>query len=198
MFVDKLKIISYALDMKKQGYQLLKNPKGTPSSIVRVIKHSKSMTSTKLDILERYERITTDFSKSVQHTTNESLNVMYYTKSFDLANQTLNRTKAVELYQMQGDKTVRLKNYKSKGSSANFETEPNWEDLHKNLYPKEVTKLSIKHSPIMPDGLELLPNMSKTVIKESLATREQEKFASGLTTPKQNFWKTLFKNLTNN
>ena len=68
-------------------------------------------------------------------------NVMYYTKSFDLANQTLNRTKAVELYQMQGDKTVRLKNYKSKGSSSNFETEPNWEDLHKNLYSFHISNL---------------------------------------------------------
>ncbi len=42
MLIKKIGIAKYALKMKWQGYQLLKNPKGTSPNIIRDLKYNKT------------------------------------------------------------------------------------------------------------------------------------------------------------
>ena len=61
MGMQTLKIISYTISKRLQGYHLLKNSKEAPSSYVRMIKHFNYI-SNKLNQVDYYERITKDFS----------------------------------------------------------------------------------------------------------------------------------------
>ena len=82
MLIKKIGIAKYALKMKWQGYQLLRNPKGTSPNILRVLKYNKTYDTRTSDILEHYEQITKDFSQP-QNTIRDSLFINHFTTSVD-------------------------------------------------------------------------------------------------------------------
>ena len=78
MSIQKLKIATYCMMKKAQGYKLLKNPKGTPATTVKVLKYSDSINPKTLDISKSYETITKDFSKYNSPETTTNLDIEKY------------------------------------------------------------------------------------------------------------------------
>ena len=93
MSIQKLKIATYCMMKKAQGYKLLKNPKGTPATTVKVLKYSDSINPKTLDISKSYETITKDFSKYNSPETTTNLDIEKYaffnkkTKGFNIKKQ---------------------------------------------------------------------------------------------------------------
>ena len=78
MSIQKLKIAAYCISKRVQGYQLLKNPKGTPNTTVKVLKYSESINPKTLDISQSYETISKDFSKFNKLETTQNLDIEKY------------------------------------------------------------------------------------------------------------------------
>ena len=78
MSIQKLKIAAYCIAKRVQGYQLLKNPKGTPATTVKVLKYSDSINPNTLDISKSYETISKDFSKYNAPETTKNLDIEKY------------------------------------------------------------------------------------------------------------------------
>ena len=194
-FVEKVKIANYALKMKKQGYQLLKNPKGTPNTVVSVLKYDRTYTPQTLDVLESYEQITKDFSKP-NDKIKTILNINHYTTLVDNAKKFIARTKTKEFYKFGGEEE-KLLSYKSKGQRPDRNRKAIVDGLNEEIYDKDVCKVSLKFRPHYPDSLRLLPECNIKTIKESLYTLESEKIIKESTENKSNnsFWKNLFSNL---
>lgn len=192
MFVEKIKIANYALKMKKQGYQLLRNPEGTPSSIVRVLKYNKAYDLQTLDIYEKYERITKNFAKP-ENTVRENLFVNNITTLVDTAKKSIKKVKSKEFYRFSGETGNSIIGYKRKGSYPERDRKVVEDNLSKELYDKEVLDVSLKFRPHYPDALKLLPEGKVVTIKESLCEIEAEKIKQE--SINNSFWKNLFCNL---
>ena len=194
-FIEKMKIANYALKMKKQGYQLLKNPKGTPYTVVSVIKYNKTHTPQTLDILESYEQITRDFSEP-NNIIKTVFNTDNYTTLVDNTKKIINRTKTKELYKFGGEEE-KLLSYKSKGQRPDRNRKAIANNLNEEIYNKDVCKVSLRFRPYYPEGLRLLPESNVKTIKESLYTLESEKMIKEPAENKSNneFWGNLFSNL---
>ncbi len=63
MNIKELKAVAYATYLSAGGYKVLRNPKGTPSTVVRAIRYSHSIDPETLDKSETYKRITRDFAQ---------------------------------------------------------------------------------------------------------------------------------------
>ena len=93
MNIQKLKIATYCIAKRVQGYQLLKNPKDTPATIAKVLKYSDSINPNTLDISKSYETISKDFSKYNTPETTKNLDIEKYaffnpkTKGFKIKKQ---------------------------------------------------------------------------------------------------------------
>ena len=191
-FVEKIKIANYALKMKKQGYQLLRNPKGTSSSVIRVLKHKKTYDPQTLDVYETYERITKDFSQP-QNTVRDNLVVNYFTTLVDTAKKQIKRVKTKEFYRFSGDTGHNLTGYERKGSFPERDRKVIKDNLSKKIYDKDVLDVSLKFRLHYPDALKLLPEGKVVTIKESLGEIEAEKIEQEFVN--NSFWKNLFSNL---
>ena len=184
--------------MKKQGYQLLKKTKGTPNTVVSVLKYDRTYTPQTLDVLESYEQITKDFSKP-NDKTRAVLNINYYTTLVDNAKKLISRTKTKEFYKFGGEEE-KLLSYKSKGQRPDRNRKAIVDGLNEEIYDKEVCSVSLKFRPHYPDSLRLLPEGNIKTIKESLYTLESEKMINESSKSKSNntFWRNLFGNLLSN
>lgn len=78
MSIQKLKIATYCIAKRMQGYQLLRNPKGAPATTVKVIKYSDNINPKTLDISKSYETISKDFTKYKEPETTKNLDIEKY------------------------------------------------------------------------------------------------------------------------
>lgn len=195
MLIKKIDIAKYALEMKRQGYQLLKNPKGTSPNIIRVLKYNKTYDSSTSDILEHYERITKDFSQP-KNTIKDSLFINSVATLVDTAKKSIERTKVKEFYRYSGEIDNNIINYKIKGRYPDRNRVSIVEDLDKKIYDKEVFDVSLDFRPRYPQPSRLWLKGKMKNIKESLNEIEAKKIKEE--SINNNFWKTLFINLFKN
>lgn len=193
MLIKKIDIAKYALKMKRQGYQLLKNPKGTSPNIIRVLKYNKTYDSSTSDILEYYERITKDFSQP-QNTIKDSLFINSVTTLVDTTKKSIERTTVKEFYRYSGETdNNNIINYKIKGRYPDRNRVSIVDDLNKKIYDKEVFDVSLVFRPQYPQPLRLWLKGKMKNIKESLNEIEAKKMKEE--SVNTNFWKNLFINL---
>lgn len=195
MLIEKIDIAKYALKMKRQGYQLLRNPKGTSSNIIRVLKYNKTYDSRTSDILEYYERITKDFSQP-QNTIKDSLFINSVTTLVDTTKKSIERTKVKEFYRYSGETENNIINYKIEGRYPDRNRVSIVDDLNKKIYDKEVFDVSLDFRPQYPQPLRLWLKGKMKNIKESLNEIEAKKIKEE--SVNNNFWKNLFINLFKN
>ena len=195
MLIEKIDIAKYALKMKRQGYQLLRNPKGTSPNIIRVLKYNKTYDTRTSDIFEYYERITKDFSQP-QNTIKDSLFINSVTTLVDATQKTIERTKVKEFYRYSGENDNNIINYKIKGRYPDRNRVSIVDDLNKKIYDKEVFDVSLVFRPQYPQPLRLWLKGQMKNIKESLNEVEAKKIKEE--SVNNNFWKNLFINLFRN
>ena len=195
-FVEKIRIANFALKMKRQGYQLLRNPKELSPSIVRVLKYTKIHASKSLDISEHYERITKDFSHP-QDTIRESLYINSFTTLVDTTKKLIERNcKLKEYYRFKGETGNDIVDYRRKGNYPDSNRASTVDDLNRKIYNKKVLDSTLIFRPHYPDAWKLLPKIESKNVKESLSEIEEEKFNLDLTNNINNsFWGNLFNNL---
>ena len=190
MLIKKIYIVEYALKMKRQGYQLLRNPKGTSPNILRFLKYNKTYDSSTSDILEHYELITKDFSQP-QNTIRDSLFINSFTTLVDTTKKLIKRTKVKEFYRYSGETDNNIINYKIKGRYPDRNRVSIVDDLNKKIYDKEVFDVSLVFRPQYPDPKGKMKN-TKECLNEIEAKKIKEESVNN------NFWKNLFINLFKN
>ena len=195
MLIKKINIAKYALKMKRQGYQLLKNPKGTSPNIIRILKYNKTYDSSTSDILEHYELITKDFSQP-QNTIRDSLFINNVTTLVDTTKKLIKRTKVKEFYRYSGETENNIINYKIKGRYPDRNRVSIVDDLNKKIYNKEVFDVSLDFRPQYPQPLRLWLKGKMKNTKECLNEIEAKKIKEE--SVNNNFWKNLFINLFKN
>ncbi len=78
MDIKKIKITAYCLYKRAQGYQLLKNQKGTPYTTARFIKYAEAVNPETFDKTMSYQRVTKQFGGFEPTETFEYLDVERY------------------------------------------------------------------------------------------------------------------------
>ncbi|MDE6477996.1 MAG: hypothetical protein K2L94_01980 [Alphaproteobacteria bacterium] len=99
MAVNKFKIIAYVLCRRMQGYQLLRNPAGTPGTSVKMIKARHWISPFTLDVYSTHDTVSVDFSDSNNHEKNEYLVCIRYA-FWDESASKINYQKEMRYYKM--------------------------------------------------------------------------------------------------
>jgi len=193
MIIKKLNIAAYSIKKRIQGYHLLKNPKGTPYTTVKLMKYSENINPKTLDIKNSYEKVTKQFLPLNKSETTEYLDI----SKFAFYNKKTNRldTPKQAIYEKYSS------NYKflteAYGEKGYIETEIlNKRDLSPLDYIVSLRLTGAKPSPLTYFGFT--PKsifQEKTLAQTVLENYNKAKLDEKKQFKKSNFWKTLWQNL---
>ena len=186
MSIQKLKIAAYCIAKRVQGYQLLKNPKGTPATTVKVLKYSDSINPDTLDISKSYETISKDFSKYNTPETTKNLDIEKYaflnskTKGFKIKKQ-------VDYAKYRSDYHYAPVEIATKGLVPRQKLATrNFDDLKQVVVCSAIRDSKgkyVEHESTRADVVLRAYNRYKTANEERIAQN------------RPNFWSTLWENL---
>lgn len=191
MNINKLKAVAYATYLSAGGYKVLRNPKGTPSTVVRAIRYSHSIDPETLDKSETYKRITRDFAQPEKTKIQEFL----FRDDFAFYNKETKKVDYQNSMEYSRYTTDKKDVYKIK-NQIDFDIldKRNLKDIHKKKYSKKEQIVDLSKA--------FLGYVSaKTVtIKKSLAEVETEKYYDTFSKKSKNnsqpsFLSTLIHNL---
>lgn len=194
MNIHRLKATLFAIKKHYYGYQLLRNPKGTSPTTVRLIRKTNYIKEDTLDTFDKYHRITADFSKDTPEITDEFLSSTHY-NFYNEQNQKISEKKVTEYIRSgasESDKKVIEKNH---GVNKEELDSRNLVSIHTPKYDSVVIvpELSLK-------GLGAI-SVSPVKIKRSFAFLEAAKYNEKQQKQNvfhKNFWTTLLHNFKNN
>ena len=191
MNVQKVKAALYSVYMNASGYTVLRNPKGTPPTVVRSIRYHHGIDPETLDTFETYKRVTLDVAQPKKEKIHEYLfkdNFAFYnkeTKKLDYKNQVqYSRYEA-------GKKDIHInKNW----IENDILDKRDFKDIHKKKYSKKESVVDMSKA-----FLGYVSTRTVTV-RKSLAEVEYEKYLDNMSKkreiqPNPSFLSTLFHNL---
>jgi len=176
MKIQQIKAGLYAVGKRMQGYELLKNPKGVPSTTVSVIRRtSRSSTPFSFDFKERLTVITKDFANE---------NNQKIVKKFDTIGQTFYANMQTHF----------LVNKRFESASFSNSATPNClKQKSKSYSTLDPDRKSSIRNWMVDDGFSVadtVENESQN-LAESCSQNQYKK-----TFKKDGFWKTLMSNLS--
>ena len=128
--IKTAKMVAYTVKKHKQGYELLKNPKGTSPYEVNMIRKNINIAVDYFDESTTYERLKIDFSSNTPKKNKRVL----FTNNLILNDSKTNEKHFVEL-------NPRERNKFQEKTSVKFSTNENFMPI------KEFTNLKLKNSP---------------------------------------------------
>ncbi len=193
MIIKKLNIAAYSIQKRIQGYHLLKNPKGTPFTTVRLMKYSESISPKTLDIKNSYEKITKQFSTFDRNETTEYLDISKYA-FYNKKTNRLDTSKQAIYEKYSSDYRFSPEAYGEKGY---IETEIlSKRDLSAFDNIVSLSLTGKKPSPLVYLGFTPKSTIcEKTLAQTVLEDYNKAKLDKKQQFPKSNFWKTLWHNL---
>jgi len=167
--VSELKAIRYSISSYFHGVKVLRNPKGTPSTVVRTIDYGRSIDDKTLDVWEGTTRITRDFAKPEEAPTVENFVVNIY-NFFNKENKKIKSLRAVEYSRTNPDGTsIR----KPKGNLSTDELKSR--DLT-NLHTPSIKRRILVNSFYSNDVISSYQHAVPMEVNESFAKVECERF----------------------
>ena len=102
--ISEFKAIRYSISSYLRGVKILRNPKGTPSTVVRTIDYGRGIDNKTLDVWEGTTRVSRDFAKPEEAPTEENFIVNTY-NFFNQENQKIKSIRGVEYSRTNPDGT---------------------------------------------------------------------------------------------
>ena len=193
MNTQKIKAFAYSVYLNAAGYRVLRNPKGTPATTVRAIRHHQRINPETLDTFESYKRVTKDFSQQKPKKTEE----YFFRDSFAFYNKD---TKKVD-YKTQVQYSRFSSDKKDVHANKNYIDN---EILDKRSFKEIKKKRYTKREQVVDMSKAFLGYVSSgtVTIRKSLAEVETDKYYDKLSKKHQeenncSFISTIFHNLKN-
>ena len=191
MNIQKVKATTYAIYKRALGHELLKNPKGTPGTVVKTMEYFEFIDNKTLDISKNYIVTTRNFSKNKTSKTKEMLFIEDYAFWNDKAKK-IDRKKH--------------SNYVKTSNEKFFEIEKGqipYEELEKrdtSIYEKIVARRKEVYFDFSTAFLGYASPKEEIVdktISEMVIEQYQKQCDRNIQKQfkKQGFWKTLIQNL---
>ncbi len=194
MITKKINTALYSIGKRLQGYHLLKNPKGTPYTTVKLIKYSENINPKTLDINKSYEKITKQVSGFENSETKEFLEVTNFVFYNNKTNKIDNKKQLIyEKYD--GNKFYVPKTYLEKGYVPTHKLDKRDLSSLDNIVELKLSSARpslLTYLGFAPKSVITEKTLAQTVLEKYNKTKLDDKLNSA---QKQNFWKTLWQNL---
>lgn len=188
---DQVDAAKYAIKMRKQGYTLLKNPKGASNTEVNMVNifHSHSMDDFH-DQGTMIHRIKTTFNNGIK---NEEHRDIFSTRFRDAETKELGKQRNVEYYRFdtKGKTNTEKTSFDIPEEDLKKRKKPNWQKgfLYHEYYADYLVKETVNNPArkpyySKPGARFIVPILTFGLIKDNRPTRP-------------NFFKVLWKNLHN-
>jgi len=188
-----LKIITYATKMRLKGYKLLKNPKGTPSTEVNMLRHRANFYINTLGV-DKFERVKKDFANS-SNGYKKSLNRYQFAMPWEIHSSYEKAECAKKNYNgFLGSKKDRTAiNYVFNPTVTN-------ENFKNHQTGKYAERNFVNQTPVVVTGrqLDFLYRKFWHLRKHGYMPQDFDIFAVNKKTKPMGFFKTLIHNLKNN
>ena len=177
--IDKIKTVAYATYLNANGYTVLKNPKGTPSTFVRAVRNRRGINTETLDTYETYKRVTLDLSQPKK----KQIHEYFFRDNFAFFNKDSNKV-----------------DYKKQVHYSKYEIGEKGVSVDKNWIEPEVLDKR-NYEPLHTKNPVDTSTASKPVTEnKSIAEIETEKYIANLSEKKRedahySFLSTLIHNL---
>ena len=192
--VSEIKAIKYAIKAHYKGLQLLRNPKGTPGTVVRTLDYGDCMDPLSLDIWQRTTRTTVDFSKPENPVTTENFTVNIY-NFFNSENKKVNSLKGVEYSRINPDGSCIRK------EKCNIDRKYLEARVLTNLHTPSITRIEMLPELYSNDTFNGYRYFAPVEVKKSFAQIQLEQFKNKSdlkyfeSTSHGKFWRTLWHNI---
>ena len=193
--VSEIKAIRYAIKAHYKGLQLLRNPKGTPGTVVRTLDYGDFMDLKTLDEWQRTTRTTIDFSKPEKPVTTENFTVNIY-NFFNSENKKVNSLKGVEYSRINPDGTC------FRREKGNIDKKYLEARVLTNLHSPSITRKEFIPEVYSNDTYNGFRYFTPVEVKKSFAQIQLEQFKNESdikyleSIGHSKFWRTLWHNIT--